>query len=228
MDLNIDNQFKVILVFDQGGNVYFKFLNKLYELNIDNKNILSCDLCPLSSEQFNCVKLNYGELKLTSQGNSLKGKAQRNLNDQDLNEFDEEDEENKDDLYPDEVNKYLYEDKQYTEYYESDENHTAESIMSNSFDQEDLVEESVKFLSNGQEIEIWDYDDIVSLYDTLVYNDDPDHGFITFKTTLIGINPSYRLKIYKNGILSFRPLGEREKNYKLNICEDILSLKILI
>jgi len=82
-------------------------------------------------------------------------------------------------------------------------------------------------MSTGQHFDIYNYDDTVSLYDTIVYNDDPEHGSVCFKTTLIGVHPSYRLKIYKNGILSFRPLGDEEIKYKLNNVDNNLILIIM-
>jgi len=207
------NDHNIELFFDNGGNFYFKCSDEIYDLSISSNNKLDCDICKIdeiNNSHPKNIKLN--NLKLTMESNSLKGQIQRDINkkkstDEPNNIDDIENEEN--DYY-----NHLYENHEFTDF---------NSVNS---DDENDHNESVKFLSCGIDINIYDFDNIIALYDTLIYNDDPEHGSLCFKTSLVNINPCYRLKIYKNGTLSFRAIGDKEEFYKLIIEDNKLSLSV--
>ena len=120
MELCINDHIKVTLIFDHSGNAYFKYLNKIFDLNINSENILNCDVCN-NFDLEKKININYGHLKLTSDMNSLKGKIQKDLSNSSDNDCEYDDEENSKNLCDNEINKYLYEDKEYAEYYDSDD-----------------------------------------------------------------------------------------------------------
>lgn len=210
MNLLINNE-QIEVIFDYGGNVYFKHNQNYFDLDVDSNNNLTCGACIVhdNNENLSNKQIKIGELKLTSDSKSLKGHAQREIdrkislmdNSDDIAEFNE-----------DEQYKYLYEDKEYNDY------------DSQNDDDDDDNNEYVKFLSLGETVNIYDYDDSVALYDTLIYNDDMEHGVLCFKTCLVGINPCFRLKIYKNGIISFRALGTKDNMYRLVFSDGEINL----
>ena len=189
------------LFFDCNGNVYLQYDNKLYNFNIDVKNNLSLEEC-INSTLFKKIKLE--ELKLNYPRNSLKNYVKKNI----INN----------------VNQINSSDHKTNYFYEDYELKDCESE-----NDEVYSEEYVKFLSlnNDHDFIVFDSDDKGnSLYDTFIYNDDPEHGILCFRTNLIDSIPIYRLKIFTNGIISFREIGGIEKYYKLNVNNN-LTLQIM-
>ena len=107
---------------------------------------------------------------------------------------------------------FMYENEEFAEFY--------------GLDSDEEQEEQVKFVGNKDNIDFCDFDDEsnIALYDTLLYDNDN----LYFKTSLIGIEPSYRLKIYKDGSINFRPIGDKEQVYTLNADNDNLWLVLKI
>lgn len=195
--MNANN--KINLYFDKGGNIYFRILNKLYDINIDCNNKLFCETLDWDYNLTDKKNLDFGELKLSCHLSSLKGKVQKEI----IKNINNEDSESVE-------NKYFYENNEFEEYYDSDSS--------------DGFEEKVKFVGNEEHINLIDiYDTDIALYDTLLYNNDN----IFFKTSFEGIQPCYRLKIFDNQMISFRVLGEVEQLYKLIINDDDLTLNII-
>ncbi len=186
----------ISIFFDLGGNLYFKFNDVIYDLNINSTNMLECDVCNINVNDLEKINVSYEELKLIDSPNSLKGKIKKEIDVNDIHCSDE--------------HKYLYENEDYIDY-------------DDDSDYEDQ-NEFVKFMSTGEKIEVYDFDMSVSLYDTIIYNDDIEHGSICFKTNIINMMPPYRLKLYKNGIISFRSLGDKEIYYNITIQSNTIQL----
>lgn len=184
------------IYFDNGGNVYLKYNDKFYDININNDNKILLEYINLDVSNLNKNNITFGKLKLVCDASSLKGKIQKEIiKNEGLEELDE-------------IDTYLYENKEFTEYYD------------NLSDNENNFDEKVKFIGNSDDINFLDYNNSLALYDTLLYDIDN----IYFKTLFINIQPCYRLKIYKNGYIYFRPLGEIEQIYKLTIVDNELLL----
>ncbi|ARF09206.1 hypothetical protein Catovirus_2_155 [Catovirus CTV1] len=193
---------KLKLCFDKGGNIYFKYCDKYYDLNIEADNKIKLEILP----NYNCVNLDnikFGELKLSSDSGSLRGKVQKEIIKSSNNDETDED-------YHERL--FMYENEEFAEFY--------------GLDSDEEQEEQVKFVGNKDNIDFCDFDDEsnIALYDTLLYDNDN----LYFKTSLIGIEPSYRLKIYKDGSINFRPIGDKEQVYTLNADNDNLWLVLKI
>ena len=193
---------KLKLCFDKGGNIYFKYCDKYYDLNIEADNKIKLEILP----NYNCVNLDnikFGELKLSSDSGSLRGKVQKEIIKSSNNDETDED-------YHERL--FMYENEEFAEFY--------------GLDSDEEQEEQVKFVGNKDNIDFCDFDDEsnIALYDTLLYDNDN----LYFKTSLIGIEPSYRLKIYKDGSINFRPIGDKEQVYTLNADNDNLWLVLII
>lgn len=199
--MNLNNE-SLKIFFDKGGNIYFKYFDKVYDINITSDNKIQCECCNFDLILINKKNMNFGKIKLSCDSNSLKGRIQKEI----LKSIDSND--NSDEEHEDTAeDRYLYENKEFTEYYDSES--------------DDEYDEKVKFVGSDTDIDVCDFDDnIAALYDTLLYDNDN----VYFKTLFVGIQPCYRLKIYKNGIITFRPLGEAEQMYKLTVDNEKLVL----
>lgn len=86
---------------------------------------------------------------------------------------------------------------------------------------EDEPEPTVKFYDVKKEsipIHTRTNGDILSLYDTIIYNGSPDMGVVVFKSTITGDETPYRCMIYSNGILQFKIIGDHKIcNYCVHI-----------
>ena len=107
------------------------------------------------------------------------------------------------------------------DYFPEDAN--IEEINNDQSEELDMSEQEEYFMIYYKKnpIDVWSRrnGDILSLYETYVYDDD-----LLFKTKHVNATPSYRLFVYKNGQIEFRPTGYPSKKYKLDISNNILKL----
>jgi len=131
-------------------------------------------------------------------------------------DYDEDD-------YEDVLKKTYYEeDAEYNEYVDENEDDEDDKIYTHpsfsfSSDHKKIKQHEINNLVSSRE-------EILALYDTLVYNGDPSDASLIFKTKLLNDAAIYRLCIYTSGDIKFRPIGSREKNYKLSLNENNIIL----
>jgi hypothetical protein len=206
----------VEVIFDHNGNVYFKLDQdkqmKLYDLSITNDNKISLYEL-VSYDLIKATDINKGELKLINKELSLKGKIlkEKEKEKDPMNEnFDSDDDEEET-----KYNQYYYENNSYFEDY---------------VDNNENIDTKVSFLNERKstyDIKIYDGDAMESstpLYDTLLYENNIADEYPFYKVSFINIEPIYRLKIYKSGEITFRPIGSKQYNYKLRIVNENLVL----
>ena len=208
----------IISSFDFYGNLYFTSTgDKSYQVNIDGKNNLFLEegiYKILSNEE-----INRKGLVVTKGMDSLSNKIlteNENCDNED-NEYnpysDEDNEKEENDYYPEEDDYYLSDESDSETYdliYEDIEkkfgNHNKRfnffSIRKNLDDDE---------LINSRE-----HGDVCALYDTYIY----DHNMLCFKSSAQNNDSCYRIKLYSNGNIIFRPIGYSEQNYKLILDND--------
>lgn len=232
---------KIGCSFDTGGNVYFSPYNdsnNLHEIIITNKDELMCEKYvnyndgypnndsnndPNSdsdndSDNHLDNKIIIGKLVPFADNATLRGSIIKQKKDeQDDMENDPNADYDEDD-YEDVLKKTYYEeDTEYNEYIDDNEDEDDD-------DDKIYVQTSFSFSSDHKKIKqheinnlVTDREEILALYDTLVYEGDPSDASLIFKTKLLNDAAIYRLCIYTSGDIKFRPIGSREKNYKLSL-----------
>jgi hypothetical protein len=220
MQIKVKNTDKLALVlFDTNGNLYFKYENKLYDIEIHKNYNLSCELSNYIEEENKQIKINYGTLKLSTDPKSLKGKTQKEylkelkkIEEEENNEIEYEDEDEEDDYSI--LEKYYPEDLEYFENNNKILDNLEDYEISCSFYKEpNLLKEDVQ---------VYTLDDIHPLYETLIYNQDLSSGDLMFKTKLNNTIILYRLRLYKSGEIAFRPISDKEVYYELSVNENNL------
>jgi hypothetical protein len=199
MQIQISDNQKANILFDIGGNIYLNYNNKYYEFYADNSNSLLCE--NIDIHEMKQVNIPIGTLKLTNSLNSLKGKAYKEYI-KELEQLEEEDI----DMEEDEFNiiqKYYPEDLEYSE-----------------LEKKEIIgdEETCEFLSNPEAkvlVPIYNIEDTIASYETLIYNKDISSGDLVFKSKMNSKFILYRLRIYESGEIAFRPISSSEQYYKL-------------
>lgn len=227
--------------------------NSSYEIFITNKNELICEKCIESYDSSNNQLSNIdkdeydddddndnelsnnivtGKIVPFTDNTTLRGSIIKQKKDDEIeqnnqvNQIDPNDPnaEYDEDDYEDVVKKdYYNEDIEYNEYLNGeDEDENSDKIyttpkFSFSSDHKKIKQsEILKLVSDNEEI--------LALYDTLVYEGTPQDASLIFKTKLLNDVAIYRLCIYGSGDIKFRPIGAKETSYKLVLHDDIISL----
>ena len=200
----------ILLTFDTMGNIYFAPKDdpdKLFDLSIDNKNILICDQYKIrdsDEEDNNNKSIKIGEL-FPLNDNTLRGRIIKNKkeNDDDLSDDENEifNEEN--------IPKYFSENLEFNEYLDTNEEN--EAYISFNF----VGKGAANRNDQKNNKLIFERDDILALYDALIYEGTIEKSKLLLKTSLINDNILYRIVIFTDGSIKFRPIGECEKLYKL-------------
>ena len=196
----------IICSFDKVGNIYFASINTpndLYELIITKKNMIECEKYVNNSS--NNVKLIQGELVSLKSKETLKGKI--------ISEIEENghDSDSDNELCEDVIKKYYYEDLEFNEYVNKEQ--TDEPYFSFNVPKDYNLKNIV-----------YDRDDILALYDTIIYNGVPSESNLIAKTTLINDNVIYRLCVYTSGDIKFRSIGSNDLNFQIENVKDEIKL----
>lgn len=216
---HLNKEYQFSISFDNFGNLYFEHpsIQDVYQINVDGRNK------PYSiKDKFEVIdesSSKIGKFKILGKRFSLKEKIKKELETNKIT-FDEFDL-NDDDLDQEE------------DYFPEDNDHI--NIIENDTSEEDLIyhevydEENVKkygidnleflFWGDTSEIKVKNRidGDISALYDTYIYG---EGGKLLFKTNSKDDSAIFRFNIHTNGKIFFRPIGEIETLYHLQITED--------
>ena len=216
MNINLENNKKVIVSFDKCGNVYFGVDNDIYDLSIDKDNKLSCDKYVIKDPGIVYVNTDpaiFGKLKISDQPNSLRGKARK----QQLLDAEKEKEElNSDEEEHEDIeDPFTEKDLDYFENYDI-----------NIDNNEDTDEEYFIFLETGESFNVYEREHTNALYNTILLK----NNNICFKSKIIGGLPVYNLRIYDDNNIQFKISVDNDTKwqfYKLVLTDDnSLKLKV--
>lgn len=209
----------ILVTFDKCGNLYFSphdNPSNLFDLNITSNNSLVCDKYNNNNNNASETvleenKIIQGELKPFYNNVTLRGEIIKNKSlEGEKNSYDSDDETKKE--------SYFQEDYEYNQYLDNnnEDSETEPFFSFNGTIKTDLLN---KIVFNREE-------EILALYDTLIYKGDPSCANIIFKTSLISDTPIYRICIYTSGDIKFRPIGQSDKFYELQYSslDDTISL----
>ena len=196
-----NNEHLINVSFDFYGNLYFTLNNNTYQLNVDAKNtpyldqdnydIIDESTCKL--HKFNNYESQYG---------TLSEKMQTIINDDTQN------------YYPEDNSYYMLDNHSNKN---SDEDIIDEYIIDEDIEKQyGTFNKKFVFSHNNSIIPInmRNNGDICALYDTYIYN---DANCLCFKSNSNDEISYYRIRLYNNGDIYFRPIGYSEKLYKLII-----------
>jgi hypothetical protein len=208
MKININDK-TCNIFFDKTGNVFIELNNNMYILEIDNVNNISL----LKDENY-YANNNDGAQDLSCDGscdgtcNICPTKISKLCVISDSGPDDKNDDTNDDNKYHPENKKLLN--------IKNDNNR--EDNLQSSYDDYQFIFSSIK---QNIDIEIINSDDFVALYDTFIYEGEPDNSELIFVSSCDDdIKLMYRLLIYTSGHFYFRPTGEKIKKNKLIISND--------
>jgi hypothetical protein len=208
MKININDK-TCNIFFDKTGNVFIKSNNDMYILEIDNANNISL----LKDENYNTDD-NDDAQYLTCDGlcdgicNICPTKISKLCVIPDPDNKNNGDDKNDDD-------KYYPENKNLLDIKDDD---LQEDTLRACYDDHQFIFSSVK---QNFDIEIINSDDFVALYDTFIYEGEPDGNELIFVSSCDNnVKLMYRLLIYTSGHFYFRPTGEIIKKNKLIISDD--------
>ena len=219
----------IICLFDKKGNAYFKHPSssndELYDVVVTRDNKIELDKYFVKqqqhqkkdSEDFIETKYKRGELTSLTDTKTLKGtiktihKEEQDVHDPNA-EYDSDDDEPI-------MKRYYPEDEQYNEFVDDEDEYLEinEGYFAFSFESNAKGRDPDSMLR--------DIDDNEALYDTIVYDGTPEHNTLLFKTRLVNDLTIYRLIIYTNGQLVFRPIGGRETVYRLNLDDKTVMIE---
>ncbi|QKF93740.1 hypothetical protein QKU48_gp0282 [Fadolivirus algeromassiliense] len=211
------------LSFDIFGNIYLHDIDKnnTYQLNINGKNTPY-----LEQGNYDIIEKNTrnpNKFTLLDKNTSLRAKIKKMQKKHELTQNDEND--NSDDEYD------LDGDKNIPDYYPEDNDHINNDLESEDdiYDEDNINKygtQNIKFnfwnSSTDINIEINNRKDgdISALYDTFIYD---EYNNLIFKSTSHDEYSIYRIKIFSNGDIFFRPIGYSEHKYKIeyNVSGDL-------
>lgn len=196
----------VFVEFDTYGNLYF--LNdegSCYQLNIDGKNNPFLDPGSYKIVQPFIENPNINHMNPVT-SDTLKGKTL----------YDLAKEKNIDEDVVDDLMSYFPEESEYIEY----KNTNSDDLIDELIDEDNVTmfgEYNRPFLfseniPNSVPVRSREYGDVAALYDTYVYDLE---GLLKFKSSSSFDNSVYRLRVFEEGRIFFRPIGETEKEYKI-------------
>lgn len=205
--------------FDRGGNVYFAPVDKpddLYEMTITRENRLLCekfiagadaDADAVDADAVDGIVI--GELESCYDDSTLRGKILRQR-EQDTHDSDSGSESESEST--DIQKTYYSEDIHYNMYLTPRD--TTEPYCSFSF-APSIPHEGV---IRGEATP-------TALYDTLVYEGNPERAQLIAKTTLHNDTQLYRLCVFTSGDVRFRPIGSPDQIYCLHYDETGVTLR---
>ena len=178
------------IYFDSTGNLFIKYDAQLYIIDITNDN----DIILLKDDNYN--ELQNNDIICMPCAPKIEKLCLVSDNGN-KNKNDEDDDDNK--YYP-ENNSFLnVTDEEHTECY-------------NNYDHEFIFSR----VNQNVNINIVESDDYPALFDTLIYEGDPENGKLVFMSSCKeNVKLMYRLLIYTTGEFYFRPTGEDIKKHKI-------------
>jgi len=200
-----DNEFiKSDITFDLYGNLYITINKLIYQININGKN----QPCAESGDYhiIDDTNSNINKFTLLDKDTSLKSNVIKNKNMEDYGSDEEYDSDgepiDKNDYY--EEDKYVLDD----EPTEEDDNKSVDSNDDNQKFLFSYVNPSCQLKINNR------YNgDIMSLYDTYLYDD----NMLCFKSNAPHNQILYRIKLFSNGNFSLRSIGDQDILYRLEL-----------
>lgn len=220
------------IYFDEFGNVFLKNNDKLFEININNKNELELNETNLKYEIINIKK---EKLKLVNDPTSLKSRVIKKMREK--KEEDGEDDNlnyNSDDEYHNNMNddetKYYKEDEDY--YLDDNDNIENSDNSLNTSEQFKYISETdkiniIRFISDDDENQN-DNIDYNSLYETFIYDGTEDLAKLVFVSKIENSVPIYRMLIYSDtNTIHFRPIGSKNKKFKLSYNNDDIIINLI-
>lgn len=192
--LKINNNIDIVI--DYNGNLYFEYLNKIYDININSDNDLTLEVFNPNIVEYNNYDIQIKKLDKVFKSNSLKEFVSKKIT-----EYDEDD--------------YYYENN---EFYETEENYDI---------YQDNNDEYILFYCEDlkPKLKFKNYQSEISIYDIFLYNDDINHGSLYLRTKTVGIEPCYRIKLYIDGTILFRPIGMNDIIYNIITNNNELIIK---
>jgi len=204
MKININDK-TCDIFFDKTGNVFIELNYNMHILEIDNTNNISL----LKDENY------YANVNDSAQDLSCDGSCDVTCNicPTKISKLCVISDSGPDDTNDD--NKYHPENKKLLNI--KNDNNREDNLQS-SYDDHQFIFSSIK---QNIDIEIINSDDFVALYDTFIYEGEPDNSELIFVSSCDDdIKLMYRLLIYTSGHFYFRPTGEKIKKNKLIISND--------
>ena len=209
-------QYVFNISFDKFGNMYLENneFSGSYQVNIDGKNVPYTVNDTFKIIQKNVSKI--GKIKLLDNHRSLKDKVHTELEENrlKLDDFNINDNDllNEPDYFP--------EDNDHINIIDEDEDDDNTQCYKEIFDEDNVN----KYGIDNLEFLFWGYNDISvnyredgdisSLYDTYVYG---KGNTLIFKSNSKDENSIFRLMVYQNGDIHFRPISENAKIYHMSI-----------
>ncbi len=212
---------EIIPIYDDYGNLYLKYNDKVYEFSINNKNDLELfEIFKNDNFNYDIVNNfdNIKQLNLLSKSNTLKSKI--------IREYIKEKEENPDIEYEsdEEISHSDYDDIHYQMQFYPEE---LEIIHESELIEDDVTYKFQYFSNNfipNKLIEInndcENYN--ISCYDTFLYNNNE----LIFMSKPNILNSSYRIFLHSNGEVNLKIIGSIKKIYKISISDNNLILEL--
>ena len=203
--------------FDPYGSLYFSNATHTYQISVDGRNNLILD-----KEDYTIFN-EYSQTIYKIQNldeKSLKERLKQKEEDNELennNEYNSDEDGIEHDYYP-EDNDYIPIDEPL---------HDSDNEVDTIVPEYDYGEQNVKFVFWSSEftdqIKIYyrKNGDITALYDTYIYNVD---NKLIFKSNSSDDSAIYRIRIYPDGHIYFRPIGHQEKKYNLKVIDNEIIL----
>lgn len=208
MSSKIELYNNIFLSLDTGGNIYLNYNNIDYDIEIDKNNSLHLNeyLFDNQKDDNNLLEKLYYEKKL-----KIKEYYQSNLKKKILKKENELDDEDMFDIDDDYKNNF-YENN----YFHYESNSDSESEYNSNQENEKLI-----LIKDNLDIKLLNREDI-SLYDLILYDESNN---IILATSFKNYIPMYRINLYKNGFLTFRPISETLKTYIIKVIDNKLVLE---
>lgn len=199
--------------FDPYGGLYFSNDSHTYQVNIDGRNNLLLEVgdYPVITDY---VKPIYKIQNLDEK--SLKQKLKEEEEEREKYN-DNSDEQEEEDYYP-EDNDYVVIDEPI---HKEEELELEVEELDHDYGEHNL---KFTFWSPGtDQIKVCyrKHGDIMALYDTYIYD---QNNQLIFKSNSSDDSSIYRIRIYPNGEIHFRPIGHSEKKYHLQVLGDEIFL----
>lgn len=208
--------------FDTYGNIYLNDIpnNETYQLNVNGKNIpyLEKGEYKILNECHN----KFGTFSLLDKNTSLKARIKKIQLENNVN-YDSDDDYDLDG------------DNQMLDYYPEDNDHYVNDKSDNDEENQIFDEDLIKHYGDqNSEFKFWssspdqsfkinsrENGDIAALYDVFIYDENDN---LIFKSVSSENNSIYRIRLFMNGELFFRPIGYTENKYvfelnKYNVLE---------
>lgn len=196
--------------FDVYGNVYLSNQHLIYQINVDGKNMPYVEHHDFKF--WNAPQINIKSFILLNDETSLAAKIKNEHDNNNDEEFMNSDEE---------INWYPEDDNYLNN--EEAKNSSDELIDEDNINKYGHENKYFEFYRSNQSIDIhinnYVDEEIMALYDTYIYDDS-----LIFKSNSIDSSSIYRMRIYKNGDIYFRPIGYSERKFNLSVNNGIMKV----